>query len=127
MEDLTRRSMLRGVATAAVTVPVLSALESGSALAATPLSRSAFDAGKAKAFRVSGHGSSALLRLVTVEDLPYSSKGDQRRFSLIFRTMHGRKPHTGTWTFRHPTMGTFRMFVSPVGQGSDLQAVFNAR
>ena len=127
MEDLTRRSLLRGAATVAVGVPVVSGLEIGGATAATPLTRSAFDAGKGKAFRVSGHGGSTLVRLVTIEDLPYSSKGDQRRFSLIFRTTHGRKPHTGTWTFRHPSMGTFRMFVSPIGQGSDLQAVFNAR
>jgi hypothetical protein len=127
MEDLTRRSLLRGAATVAVGVPVVSGLESWGALAATPLSRSAFDAARTKAFRVSGHGSSTLVRLVTIEDLPYATKGDQRRFSLIFRTTHGRKPRTGTWTFRHPTLGTFRMFVSPVGQGSDLQAVFNAR
>ncbi len=37
-------------------------------------------------------------------------------FSLLFSAESGSVP-AGTHTFRHPAMGWFQLFVSPVGQG----------
>lgn len=47
-------------------------------------------------------------------------------FSLVFRTLGKKALPQGIHTFEHPSLGTFSLFISPVGRsGSRFQAVIN--
>jgi hypothetical protein len=127
MESMTRRTLLRGAGTVAAAVPLAVAFPVDQASAATRLNRSAFLNAKSAAFRMRGRWHGTQLTLLRVEDLAFSASGDPVRFSLVLRATRGRKPGPGTYSFWNARLGVFNMFVTPVGQGSDLQAVFNAR
>jgi len=52
----------------------------------------------------------------------------QERFSLVFRTANERLMEQGQRTFEHDHMGTFSLFIVPIGRddaGTDYEAVFN--
>ena len=47
-------------------------------------------------------------------------------FSLVFRSLDRKALPPGIHTFEHPSLGTFSLFISPIGRsGSRFQAVIN--
>jgi hypothetical protein len=129
MEDLTRRTVIRGAATIAAAVPMLGLVETDLAFGATALTRSTFLPRKGTAFTVqdSARRTISKLKLAAVQDLDKRSPGSQTRFSLTFTVLSGRRPASGTYRFTHPAIGVFSMFITPVGRAGEIQAVFNAR
>ena len=98
---------------------------------AQPLSREAFEKAVGSGFKVSGKGDSVWLRLLSVQDLPALVPVDPdsmdvppqsttsgvtiKGFMLRFLgTLPQRLPQD-TYTFEHPGMGTFSLFIVPEG------------
>jgi hypothetical protein len=76
-------------------------------------------------FRVHVPGARAL-RLRLVEARPLHSPGEA--FSLLFRGRRRVEIHGGTYRLEHRALGSFELFVNPVGRGVkglDLEAVIN--
>jgi hypothetical protein len=67
--------------------------------------------------------------LIEVERLR-PGRADGEHFSLVFRTARDERVAQGTYMLREPALGSFRLFLVPVGRdekkkGSLLQAVIN--
>jgi hypothetical protein len=76
-------------------------------------------------FRIHRSQSSLSVKLVSATRLP-SERGEA--FSLIFRGHGNAKLGQETYTIEHSTLGTFPLFLVPVGsarKGQDFQAVVN--
>lgn len=127
MEDLTRRSLLRGATVVAAAAPLAALLPTDLAFAGTALTRSSFAPHKGTIFTVRGRFVRTKMRLVAIQDLSPSAKGHPRRFSLVFRPVSAQRPGQGTYSFVHPKLGTLSIFVVPAGRSGDYEAVFNAR
>jgi hypothetical protein len=76
-------------------------------------------------------GGSLQLLLAEARDLgprPLGSAGE-RSFSLIFRSSHSGHRPQGTYRLKHPQLGSFELFLVPIGpdaQGSmRYEAIFN--
>ena len=110
----TRAQALRlaGVSASALLLPATQAFLHGQA----PLRRSAFAPQVGARFTAGG----TRLTLVEVADLSGSRAGDERAFSLLFRSA-GRLPE-GIHRLRHPRVGAADLFVSPVGRPSAMPA-----
>ncbi|MDT7549250.1 MAG: hypothetical protein QOE84_1644, partial [Actinomycetota bacterium] len=120
-------SLLRAGVVLAATAPLSGlVLSPDAAFASTTLCRASFTPHRGKRFRLATPAAAGVLTLVAIEDLPNASPGHNRRFSLIFRPTSGPLPSQGTWVLKHPALGTFSVFLVPVGRNGDLQAVFNA-
>lgn len=81
----------------------------------------------------SASGVAGAVTLTTVTDfrLPSSKKTATKSspsgpgFSLTFDGSNVAGLPQGTYTTSHPSLGTFQMFIAPVGLGRDYQAVIN--
>jgi hypothetical protein len=122
MQDVSRRSLLRGGALLAAAVPLSSVLLPTDAAFADRLNRASFAPYTGTRFGLDGSS----LTLVSLEDLPNARRGDVNRFSALFEVTAGKSPGQGTRTLTHPKMGRLTLFLVPVGRSGDLQAVFNA-
>jgi hypothetical protein len=126
MTSMTRRLLLRsGAAAAGATVVGLRPWSPGVADAAMPryLRRSTYLRLRSRRFTAHAGGRTAVLRLV-------SAKGRNAAFSLTFAGPLGAPLEAGTHTLRHPALGRFQLFLSPVGApGRDLryEAVIDRR
>jgi hypothetical protein len=129
MDDLSRRTLLRGAGVAAAAVPLSTLLaDPAFAAPARALTRSSFAPRVGSTFSVRGRLGAGTFKLVAVENLPSSRKGDEKRFALQFQQVKGRGPGQGTWAFQHQQLGRFALFVVPVGRKRGAyEAVFNAR
>jgi hypothetical protein len=132
VEDLSRRSLLRGATVLAAAAPLAALLPTDLAYAATAPSRSTFTPQKGTIFAVTGRptkgrATTAKVRLVSVDDLAYGRKGAQHQFSLTFRSVSGQALPQGTYAFRHPKLGTVSIFIVPASRSGDVLALFNAR
>ena len=66
------------------------------------------------------------LRLVEVSELKRSRR--QERFSIVFRGPAGNSVPQGLYEFKHETIGSFALFIVPVGQDDQhvlYEAIFN--
>jgi hypothetical protein len=76
-------------------------------------------------FRIRRPGARPLsVKLVSAEPLP----GEGETFSLIFRGHRGAKLDQSTYTFEHARLGSYPLFLVPVGpgvRGQDLQVIVN--
>lgn len=127
MTGLTRREVIRGAGVAAAAVPVTVLLEDPAEAATVALTRASFTKVVGGTLSLRGAYTGRTMRVLRVDDLPHAKKGDQKRFSVRLQMTRGRLPGSGTYTFASAKLGTFRMFVTPVGTKGDLEAVFNAR
>jgi hypothetical protein len=135
---LSRRTLLRaatlGVASAAI--PLGSTGRAGAVTAATArtptptLTRSSFTPHLHQSFRVvAGDGRAFGATLVEVCDLAgASTRGDEGRFSLLFRARPHRDAQQAVHQLSRARFGSVDLFVVPVGRGVDhqhYQAVVN--
>jgi hypothetical protein len=108
MKRLTRRSFLH--AAAAASVVGLRPWSAATAEAAVPgyLRRSTYLWARRRGYSARVGGRGVPLQLI-------SAKGRENAFSLTFAGPLGRPLVSGIHTLRHPALGTFQLFLSPVG------------
>jgi hypothetical protein len=118
MAKPTRRSVLRaGVVLAATAVPVgvaetaLSVVAGGSA---SGLRRSTFKPHVGTVFRFRDGDRTYSGVLKKVGDSRSATRGHDKKFRLVF-ALDASVPQ-GTYSLRHPKVGTMDLFVSPIGQ-----------
>ena len=128
---LTRRDLLHAGAAAGVAaalsgaVPVLAAAASGPP---SHLRRSAYAGLEGTAFTTAGpDGAAVTLRLSSVDDLVRAARerqltGSDDAFALLFAGRPDRRLAAGTRTLQHPALGTFALFLTPVGRAAEDQA-----
>jgi len=66
------------------------------------------------------------LELIKVEDLGSTAK--QERFSVLFQGPLDRGVRQGSYSFEHEELGTFELFIVPIGRQEDglvYEAAFN--
>ena len=66
------------------------------------------------------------VELVEVKQLAAPTRGES--FSVLFETRQGARVDQGSYTLRHPAMGSFSLFLVPVGKGEKgyfVEAVVN--
>ena len=116
---LTRRTLLRNGAagTAAALLGTRPWSAAPAAAAAGHLRRSSYDGLVGQVFRAG----SVDLRLLSVSDVAGAKRakslaGSENAFVLTFSGPGDAPLQGGTYKFRHRRLGTFELFVSPVGQ-----------
>jgi len=77
-----------------------------------------------------GRARAVNFQLAEVQDLARQSNEARgylgESFSLLLTAPAGSSPKGGIYTFRHPTIGVFSLFISPVGRsGRNFEAVVN--
>ena len=91
------------------------------------LSRNSFAAQLNSTFRVYlAQGEACEIALIELRD--GRTSGRQEQFALTFRGPRDRFLGQGTFPLEHPVMGSFDLFMTPVGQEADgflYEAVFN--
>jgi hypothetical protein len=125
MTSLTRRSLLQtGAATGAGALTGLRPWSAAPAAAATLpsyLRRSTYTRLVRRDFAVTGDAGPVVLNLLSVSDVAGARMrkalaGSEDAFALAFSGPLATPLDSGTYTVRHPDLGTFRMFVSEVGR-----------
>jgi hypothetical protein len=125
MTSLTRRSLLQsGAATGAgalVGMRPWSAAPASAATLPSYLRRSTYTRLARRDFAVTGDAGPVVLNLLSVSDVAGARSkqalaGSEDAFALAFSGPLATPLGSGTHTVRHPDLGTFRMFVTEVGQ-----------
>lgn len=112
MTDLSRRSLL---ASGAVGAALSTVLGGGPAVGAKPrvaYSRARFLPLRRKRFRVSGPGGRWTARLIEVNDLSRSQRGDDQAFGLVFHFQR-RGPEQASVTIRRRRFAPLQLFLVP--------------
>ena len=124
--DVSRRTFLRaatlGVASAAVPLGSLegAAAAQSPASASASMTRSSFAPHLHRSFRMTADGHTARVSLVEVSDLVgATTRGDEHRFSLLFRAAPHHRAEHGIHRFSRAGFGSMDLFVVPVGRGVD--------
>ena len=127
--------VLAAAAAASPTSIVKDFLPQGPSTAGGDLTRSHFAPHVNSTFQVQlGALQHAVVRLLDVADLPVAGGSAapavdrERQFSLIFRGPLEQPFTQNTYHVEHPRMGTFALFLVPVGEAADgrhYQAIFN--
>jgi hypothetical protein len=121
---LTRRDVILAGATAASSVVLAAPLARTATATQSPLRRATYAALSDRTFRIRRGGVVRTIALREIADLPRAAtlakyRGSDDAFGLTFDGPPGGEQ--GTYTFAHPTIGRFAMFITPVGRPSKLQ------
>jgi hypothetical protein len=114
MRDTTRRTLLRAGAVGLALAPVLVAPDVFAAASTRRdlYSRARFSSLRRKTFRLEGPSRSWRVRLTKVGNLPGTSRRDQHRFSLTFRSGTAG-PEQGSYVLRRPGFRATTLFLVP--------------
>jgi hypothetical protein len=130
MTNPSRRTVLRaGVVFAAASGPLAVSRQAMSAVAggmSSNLRRATFRPHVGSVFRLGGDDAGSTAVLHRVADVP-GARGSDQQFRLLFHT-NGAGPGQGTYAFRHSTLPTVHLFVTPIGKKAGVyEAVVDTR
>jgi hypothetical protein len=120
---LTRRDVI--VAGGAACVAAVAGPFARAAIAApSPLRRTTYIALSDRTFRIRRGATARTITLRDIADLPRAAalakyRSSEHAFSLLFEGAAGGDQ--GTYTFEHPVIGRFQMFLTPIGPRSHAQ------
>ena len=116
---VTRRELILAGGAAMSATALAGPFAPTAAAARSPLRRSTYVALSDRRFRIRRGGIAHTIALREVTDLPRAAaltkyRRSEDAFGLLFDGPPGSDQ--GTYTFEHPAIGRFRMFVTPVGR-----------
>lgn len=123
-----RRTLLRAGAVAGVATAVAAEAPSAGAVEGLPLRFTDFRALVGTSFSVrDSSGRTRALELVeaTVTPVVSAVPGAGECYALLFRGGRGARMRSGTYTLRHPALGSVDLFLHPVGPTRAYEAVVN--